>query len=135
MDVITICYKQDAPLGLGYSRCILVLQTGRPSGARVFQMHSRSTNRSPLRGSGIPDAFSFYKQVAPTELRNGCHNYLLQTGRPSGARVFPMHSRSTNRSPLRGSWIVQMPLSYKQFAAMRLRNHSYVIVLLILRYW
>jgi len=40
---------------------------------------------SPLRGSGILKENSF-----------------LQTGRPYGARVLPIHSRSTNRSLLRG---------------------------------
>jgi len=59
MDVITICYKQDAPPGLGYSRCILVLQTGRPYGAHGLFKCPYPTNSSPLCGSGITATLSF----------------------------------------------------------------------------
>ena len=95
-------YKQIAATRLGYSRNIPVLQTGRPYGARVLPIPSGSTNRSPLWGSGVTDTFWFYKQVAPMGF--GCSRYILvlQTGRPYGVRMFPVHSRSTNRSLLRG---------------------------------
>ena len=67
---------------------------------------------SPLRGSGILKENSF-----------------LQTGRPYGARVLPIPSGSTNRSPLWGSGVTDTFWFYKQVAPMGFGCSRYILVL------
>jgi hypothetical protein len=90
-----------------------MLQTGRPYGAQVFPIHSHSTNRSPLRGSGVPYTFSFYKQVAATRLKYSRSVLILQAGRR------PLLAGQV----LRGSEIDVVTICYKQDALTRFGDY------------